>query len=129
METRRRVTEEDLLVTEALIARSYGNLKQSVVEIPSRAFHSLGKTMCDHPYATAGTAVIGGAAIYGIVKMMTSYASVQDAKGSKRAPVQKDTGHMDILQQMLPILIPLITPYIAGYLQKYLGSIQSSERG
>jgi hypothetical protein len=129
MENRRCVTEEDLLVTEALIARSYGNLKQSVVEIPSRAYHTLGKTMCDHPYATAGTAVVGGAAIYGIVKMMTSHASVQDAEGSKRAPVQKDTGHMDILQQMLPILIPLVTPYLAGYIRKYLGNIQPGERG
>jgi len=129
MDTRRRVTEEDLLVTEALIARSYGNLKQSVVEIPSRALHSVSQTLCDHPYATAGTAVVGGAAIYGIVKMMTSHACVQDTHGSERTPVQKHSGRMDIMQMMLPILIPLVTPYLAGYIQKYMGSIQSSERG
>jgi hypothetical protein len=119
----RRVTEEDLLITEALIAQSYGQLKQSVVRIPSRAYHSVGQTLRDHPYATAGTAVVAGVAIYGIIKMMTSASPVQYAQGDSR--VRKDTHHMDLLQQMLPIIIPLVTPYLGGYLKKYLGNIQS----
>ena len=126
MENRRRVTEEDLLITEALIAQSYGKLKQSVVQIPSRAYNSVSQTLRDHPYATAGTAVVGGVAMYGIIKMLTSHDCA--SKESNRSSRQEGTSHMDILQHMLPIIIPLVTPYLAGYIQKYLGSIQSMER-
>ena len=73
METSRCVTEEDLLITEALIAKSYSQLKQAVIQAPSRALKSVSQTAREHPYATAGTAVVGGAAVYGIIKMMTSH--------------------------------------------------------
>jgi len=127
MGNRRRVTEEDLLVTEALIAQSYGQLKRSVVQVPSRAYHSIGQTLHEHPYATAGTAVVGGAALFGIIKMMTSHSSGhQEARGRERE--QKDTCHSDLMHEMLLMLIPLAIPYITGYVQKYLGSIQPRER-
>ena len=41
MKNRRRVTEEDLRITEALIAQSYSRLKQSVIQTPSRAANPL----------------------------------------------------------------------------------------
>jgi hypothetical protein len=128
MENRRRVTEEDLLITEALIAQSYSQLKQSVVQAPSRAFRSLGQTLREHPYATAATAVVAGVAVYGIIKMITSRNSVQDAKGRSRVTMQKDTSSPNLLKEMLPMIIPLVAPYIMGYIQKYLGRIQSGER-
>ena len=37
MGTHRRVTEEDLHVTEALIADSFGRLKRSIAEAPHEA--------------------------------------------------------------------------------------------
>jgi hypothetical protein len=126
MENRRRVTEEDLLVTEALIALSYGQLKNSVVQAPSRAYHAMGQTMRDHPYATAGTAVAGGAALYGIFKMMSSRTPEPGVHESPRVP--KDTGHSELMHEMLLMLIPLAVPYITGYVQKYLGNIQTKER-
>jgi len=42
--------------------------------------------------------------------------------------MKKETGHTDLLKQMLPMLIPLVVPYIGGYIQKYLGNIYSGER-
>lgn len=123
MENTRHVTEEDLLVTEALIAKSYCQLKRSVIQAPSRAFRSAGQTARQHPYATAGAAIVAGVAIYGIFKMVTSHTSSHGAQGGSRSTLKKDTGHPDLMRQMLPMLIPLVAPYIGDYIQKYLGKI------
>ena len=128
MENRKRVTEEDLLITEELIAKSYGQLKQSVIQAPSRACRSVGQTVREHPYATAATLVVAGVAVYGIIKLITSRTSVQEAKGRSRITVQKTTSSPDLIQEMLPMIIPIVAPYIMGYIQKYLGRIQSGDR-
>lgn len=128
MKDRRRVTEEDLLITEALIAQSYGQLKQSVVQAPSRAYRSLGQTAREHPYATAATAVVAGVAVYGIIKKMTTSSSQKEYRSS-RTHQQNDTCHQDHMHDMLLMIIPLVAPYITSYIQKYLGSLQSEEHG
>ncbi len=129
MENRRCITEEDLLITEALIAKSYSQLKQAVVHAPSRALRSVSQTAREHPYATAGTAVVAGAAMYGIIKMMAPSASAKEAKERERVTtMQKDTCRPDPMHDMMLTIIPLVAPYIAGYLQKYLGNILSEER-
>jgi hypothetical protein len=128
MENRRHVTEEDLLITEALIAKSYGQLKQSVIQAPSHAFKSVGKTVHEHPFATAGLAVITGVAVYGIFKMMTSRTSAHDAQAGARVMFQKDRNRPDLIQELLPMILPLVAPYFMGYIQKYLGMILSKER-
>jgi hypothetical protein len=122
VESRKRITEEDLLVTEALIAESYGQLKQTVVRAPSRALRSAGNAARAHPYAAAATAIVAGVAVYGMYKMMTS-------RPGGSIPRQKEMGGTDLLQGLLPVIIPLITPYIAGYIQKYLGKIQAGGHG
>jgi hypothetical protein len=127
MENRRCVTEEDLLITESLIAESYGQLKQSVVQTPSRAFRSLGQTVRDHPFATAATAVVAGIAVYGIIKLITSHASVQETEGRPRVTLQKDRSRPDLMHEMLSMILPLVAPYITGYIQKYIGRILSKE--
>lgn len=129
METRRRITEEDLLITETLIAESYGQLKQSVIQAPSRAFRSAGHTVRQHPYATAGVAIIAGVALYGIFKMVTSGPPSQGASGRAGSGMKTGACHPDLMQQMLPTLIPLVAPYIGSFIQKYLGKILSGERG
>jgi hypothetical protein len=128
MEKRRRITEEDLLITEALIANSYSQLKQSVIQAPSRTCRSIGQTVREHPFATAATAVVAGVAVYGIIKLITSRASVQEAQRRERVTLQKDTSRTDLMQEMLPMIMPLVAPYITGYIQKYLGGILSGER-
>jgi hypothetical protein len=129
METRRRITEEDLLITEKLIAESYGQLKQSVIQAPTRAFRSAGQTVRQHPYATAGVAIIAGVALYGIFKMVTSSPPYQEAPGRAESGMKTGAGRPDLMQQMLPTLIPLVAPYIGSFIQKYLGKILSGERG
>ena len=129
MKTRNRVTGEDILITEALIAKSYSGLKQSVIQAPSRAFRSAGRTARQHPYATAGAAIIAGVALYGIFKMVTSGPPSQGASGRAGSGMKTGACHPDLMQQMLPTLIPLVAPYIGSFIQKNLGKILSGERG
>jgi hypothetical protein len=128
MESRRRITEEDLRVTEAFIADSYERLKKSVVHGPSRALGSVGGTIRRHPFAAAATAVVAGVVVYGMIKLFTSRASVQEAQGRSRVTMQKDTSRPDLMHEMLLMMIPLVAPYITGYIQKYIGRILSGER-
>lgn len=131
METRRRVTEEDLLVTEALIAQSYGHLKQSVMQAPSRVCRSfgetVGQTIREHPYASAATAVVAGAGAYGVLNLMTSRSSVQESQGRSRDPIQNESSRPDLMHELLLLMVPLAAPYITDSIQKYLGSILSGE--
>lgn len=123
MENRRRVTEEDLLLTEAVIAESYGKLKQLVVQVPSRALGSLSGTVRKHPYAAAATAIVGGIAVYGIFRLITSGNSGQATQGRSRVTMQNDTSRPDLMHEILPMIMPMVTPYITGYIQKNLGRI------
>ena len=119
MKNRRPITEEDLLVTEALMAESYGRLKKSVVQAPSRALGSVGGTIRRHPFAAAATAIVGGIAAYVIITRMTSHGT---GAGQKR-----ERSHSDLMHEIQAIIIPLAAPFVIGYIQKYLGSILSAE--
>jgi len=119
MKNRRQITEEDLLVTEALIAESYGRLKKSVVRAPSRALGSVGGTIRRHPFAAAATAIVGGIAAYIIITRMTSHGADAGQKKERSPP--------DLMHEMQAMIIPLVAPFIIGYIQKYLSSIFSKE--
>jgi hypothetical protein len=118
VERRRQVTEEDILMTEAMIARSYGRLKQSVVQAPSQALGSLGKTVKNHPFAAAATAVGAGITLYGLFRVMTRQGAGSREQGSRP----------DMKMKILWMILPMVTPYIAGYLEKYVGRIFSGDR-
>ena len=119
MESRKRITEEDLLVTEALISESFGRLKNSVARAPSRALGSVSGTIHRHPFAAAAAALAGGLAAYVIIKQVTSQAAVSSQKKERNRP--------DLMMEMLSIVLPLAAPHIAGYIQKYVGRILSAE--
>jgi hypothetical protein len=128
MENRRRVTEEDLRITEKLIAESYGTMKQSVIQAPSRASRSFGQTIRDHPFAAAGAAVVGGIIVYGIIKLLTSRASGQESGDRALTGHKYETRAPEITHQVLSMMIPVVAPYITGYIQKYIARMMSGER-
>ena len=128
MKKRRQVTEEDLLITEALISRSYNQLKQSVIRAPSRMYLSIGQTAREHPYETAAAVVVAGVAVCGIIKMNSSGTSVPEVHERIRVTIEKETSHQDLMREMLPIIIPLVAPYLEGFIQKYICGTPSVER-
>lgn len=121
MENRRRITEEDLQVTEALIAQSYGRLKKSVLEAPVRALGPISQTISEHPLEAAATAVGGGIAAYGIARMITPHPSQEEGK-KRHGKKKKNRRRSDPMMDILSAIIPLAIPYLTGYLEKYMGS-------
>jgi hypothetical protein len=127
VETRKPITEDDVLLTELLLARSYGNLKKSVVKTSFAALGSVGGTVRKHPYATAGAAA-GAAAgagllLFMLVRMMRG--------GGSRRNADEGRGHAtrpDMALDFLSLLMPVITPYITAYVEKYLGRTISHGR-
>jgi hypothetical protein len=121
MKNRKQITEEDLLVTESLIAESYGQLKKSVVQAPHRALGAVGGTIRKHPFAAAAVAIAGGIAAYGIVTRIASSRA--------GASQQKEQSQPDLMKEMLLIFLPLAAPHIVTFIQKYLGNfIQSGKK-
>jgi hypothetical protein len=120
MKNRKQITEEDLLVTEALIAESYGRLKKSVVQTPHRALGSVGGTIRKHPFAAAAAAVAGGIGAYMIATRMASHHADARQKKEQRSP--------DLIKEMLVIFLPMAAPHIAMFIQKYLGSLMHSPK-
>jgi hypothetical protein len=121
VEKHRPITEEDVFLTELLIARSYGNLKQSVVQTSFDALGSVGGTIKKHPYATAGAAVGAGILLFGLISLMFR-------GGSGKGRGREERSRPDMATEIFSLLMPVVTPYITAYLEKYLGRVFSKDR-
>ena len=124
MENRRPVTEEDILLTEMLIARSYGRLKQSVAQEASRTIGSVRGTVKDHPFAIAGAAVGAGVILYGLFRLMTRNGSA----GMSVAGGREKTARSNMTMKIFSLITPLVTPYITAYVEKNLSRMFSKDR-
>ncbi len=111
-------------MTEAMIARSYGRLKRSVAQAPSRAFSSAGETVRKHPFATAAAAVGAGIALFGLFRLITRHGAAREKTGSSR---ERGSGP-DMTREILSMIIPIVTPYVTGYLKNYMAKVFSGER-
>jgi len=111
-------------MTEAMIARSYGRLKQSVARAPSQALNSMGGTIRKHPVAAAAVAVGAGLTLYGLFRLITRKGTSRENLGGRK---EQQSGP-DMKMEVLSMILPMITPYIASYLEKYIGKIFSGER-
>ena len=128
MKNRRPITEDDVYLTELLIAKSYGNLKHSVARASSDALSSVGDavggSIRKHPYATAGAAVGAGLLMFMFFKLMNRGRSSRRRKTSER----EDRVRSNMTTDILGMLIPLAAPYFTAYLEKSLGRMFSKGR-
>lgn len=125
MEKRRRVTEEDLHVTEALIAESFGKIKQSVLSAPRNAVQPATSLIREHPFATAATAAGAGLVAYELIRLVTPRVVMKEISVQPQVEV-KEAGRRR--EDMTSQLLALATPYLVGYLQQYVGRMVSGER-
>jgi hypothetical protein len=124
VDRRRPITEDDVLLTELLIARSYGRLKQSVVKTSFAALGSVGGTIKRHPYATAGAAMGAGILLSGLFALL-----IRGGSGRRRDAGERErTSRPDLMMEMFSLLVPVVTPYITAYVEKYLGRSFSRDR-
>jgi SLT domain-containing protein len=128
VKNRRPITEDDVYLTELLIAKSYGNLKHSVARASSDALSSVGDavggSIRKHPYATAGAAVGAGLLMFMFFKLMNRGRSSRRRKTSER----EDRVRSNMTTDILGMLIPLAAPYFTAYLEKSLGRMFSKGR-
>jgi hypothetical protein len=124
VENRRPVTEEDILLTEMLIARSIGRLKQSVAQEASRTLRSVGGTVKEHPYATAGAAIGAGVILYGLFRLLTRNGS----SGRSLAAGLEKTARSNMTREIFSLIMPLVIPYITAFAEKNLGRMFSKDR-
>lgn len=130
MSDRRPITEDDLLLTEMLIAKSYGNLKRSVVRTSAETLSSLGGavggtvggTIKRHPYATAGAAVGLGIILFGLFRLMNRGGPSQKRDEERR----RHSSGMGM--EILSMIAPLLMPYITEYIERSLGAALSRGR-
>jgi hypothetical protein len=123
VERRRPITEEDLLLTELLLARSFENLKQSAVQTTSRSLRSAGGSLRQHPYAIAGAAVGAGILLYGIFRLVNRNGSV------KKSNIDREySSRSGVTLELLALILPIVKPYITAYLEKYMDGMVSKDR-
>jgi hypothetical protein len=119
VEKRRPITEDDLYLTEMLIARSYGNLKHSVARASSEALGSVGGTVGGtvkrHPLATAGAAIGAGILLFMVARMIGGGSS------RKKHDRDRERSRPGMTSDLLGIFMPLVMPYLTGYIRSYLG--------
>jgi hypothetical protein len=118
VERRRPITEEDLLMTELLLARSFEDLKQSAVQATSRSLRSAGGSLRQHPYAVAGAAVGAGVLLYGIFQLVNRNGSVE-----KSSTHDRQYSRSVVTMELLSLIIPIVKPYITAYLENYMGKM------
>jgi hypothetical protein len=124
VEKRKPISEDDILLTELLLARSFGNLKQSVAREASRTFSSLGGTVKKHPYAVAGAAVGAGVILYGLFRLLNRGGSASRSVAGGR----KQDSRSGMTMEFLSLMMPIIMPYITAYVEKYTGRMFSKQR-
>jgi hypothetical protein len=117
----RRVTEEDLHVTEALIADSYARLKRSIAEAPRQAVSPAADMIKEHPFAATATAAGTGLLVSQLVKMFTQ----ESPRGAGHKAEHKGGGtRSDLTSKVLS----LATPVIVSVIQQRLSRARSRER-
>jgi len=128
VEKRRPITEDDIYLTELLIAKSYGKLKHSVAKASSDALSSVGNTVGgtvrSHPYATAGTAVGAGILMFLLFRLMGSGGSSR----RKRDRDRDEKPRSGMATDLLGMVVPILAPYLTAYLERYLGRMFTRDR-
>jgi len=124
VEKRRPITEDDLLMTELLLSRSLQQMKQSVVQAPSKALSSAGTSLKKNPYAMVGAAVGAGLILYTLSRLVKRKS---EAHGSGM-PAREQKSRPDMTMEIVSLVFPVIRPYIAGYLERFVGRMVSKDR-
>jgi len=116
-----KVTEEDLRLTEALIARSFLRVKTSIASTPAELLTPAKNTIREHPFAATATAAGTGLIIYEIIKMASPKPPVREVSLDRPARVMGSPG-ADIKSQVVSTVLPYVASYIQQELGRYLAS-------
>lgn len=121
----KKVTEEDIHLTEAMIARSYNNMKQAVTKMPSDLTKPLSGVVKDHPIAVAAGAAGAGLIAYEFIRLITPRVVVKEMALQPELEVKGPVQKSDLTSQVISFAMP----YLLAHLQTYLGKVMSGQKG
>jgi hypothetical protein len=128
VENRRPITEDDIYLTEMLLAKSYGNLRQSVVRVSAdtlgAAGEAVGGTIRKYPVATAGAAVGAGILLVLLLKL----AGGGGSRGRQGRSEREEKPRSNPAMGLLGMLMPFFMPYVTAYIERSLGLAAGRER-
>jgi hypothetical protein len=110
---KKKVTEEDLKATEALLAGSFSNMKNSLTRIPGDMVKPVTSTVKAHPYATMAAAAGAGLIAYLLIRAATPNMVVREVNAQTGAEA-KVHRRPSILSQV----VSFATPYVVAYVQQ-----------
>jgi len=117
----KKVTEEDLKATEALLARSFSNMKSSLTRIPGDMVKPVTGTVKEHPYASVAAAAGAGLIAYELIRLMTPRVITREVKVQPNVEV-KEHARPSLTSQIMAFA----TPYIINYLQQEVTRLLAS---
>ncbi len=119
MGTHRRVTEEDLHVTEAMLADSFTRLKRSITEAPKEAVRPASDIIREHPFASTAAAAGAGIIAFQLMKLIFSSGTprreIRMGRGGISRGIVGGLGR-DVMGQVMA----LATPYIASAIERQI---------
>jgi hypothetical protein len=128
VENRRPITEDDVYLTELLLAKSYVHLKGSVIRASSDALGSFGDavggTVRRHPHAAAGAAIGAGLLLFLLAKLTGGGESSRRISADAREERPRSNPALDLLG----MLLPFVTPYITAFIGRSFGRTGGRER-
>lgn len=118
---KRKVTEEDIRLTEALIGNAFTRLKTSVAEAPHELVRPATSAIREHPFVSAAAAAGIGMAAYQVVRIITPRVVVREVVTDTSGKKLEEKSHADLKSQLLSLAMP----YIVSYLQQELGKMMA----
>ena len=111
MMPKKNVTEEDLKATEAMLARSFTNMKSSLTRIPGDVVKPVTGTVKAHPYASLAAAAGAGLIAYLLIRAATPKVVVREV-GSQTGGEAKEHRRPSMTSQIMAIAAPYVVSYI-----------------
>ena len=113
-----KVTEDDILLTEALIGQAFARLKTSVAKAPHEMVSPVTTTIREHPFATAAAAAGAGMIAFRILNMFMPKVVVKEVPAQHKITV-KEGGQSTLTSQVMSIAMP----YVMGFVQQELSKM------
>lgn len=110
---KKKITEDDLKATEALLASSFNHMKSSLTRIPGDMVKPVTGTVKAHPYATVAAAAGTGLIAYLLIRAATPKVVIREVSAQPGGE-PKVHRRSSILSQ----IISLATPYIVAFVQQ-----------
>ena len=120
---KQKVTEEDLIITKALIGQSFSRVKAAVSNAPSELVRPATTVVREHPLATTAAAAGAGVILFQVMRLLIPRVVVKEVEHGAGGKVREKAVQPDLTSQVISIAMP----YVIGIIQQELGKMMRAE--